>query len=129
METTIANPWDQACQRRLKRTDPITGREILLDPGVTFFVEMLERFGAKTLSSAEGNPRGFYITFRAPLDLARRIARYGCFTVEVGTGDYDYTMRKNEAGYEENIGPWTEEARQECLRLTALAWVKEFHQR
>ena len=107
----------------------MTGSEVTLEPGVTFFVEMLELFGAKTLPSCEGHPRGFYVTFRAPLDLARRIAKYGCFTVEVGCGDYDCTMRKNEIGYEQNFGPWTEEAKKECLRLTAAAWVKEFHQR
>lgn len=77
----LSSPWYKASCRTIVRS----GCE--LDRGVNFFVESLERLGAKTLYSCEGHPRGFYIMFDAPYSVAWRVARAGFFTVSIVSND------------------------------------------
>jgi hypothetical protein len=71
------NPWDAA------KSIPVIRGHYDLEPGVKFFVLMLEQLGAVTEFSCEGHPHGFYITFHAPYELAWRLERCGYFLVEV----------------------------------------------
>lgn|SRR5581483_4447915 len=64
--TTSPNPWDAARKIKVLRCAP--GYPLAdLEPGVKFFVLMLERLGAQTLYSCEGHPRGFYVTVLLPV--------------------------------------------------------------
>src|SRR5688500_17151144 len=109
------NPWEAAHRPLLIRRDGHTGTEVPLEPGVNFFVLMLEQLGATTRFSCEGHPDGFYIMFDCSPDLVRSITRAGFFTVEVGEGDADYTMRISEHLFERYVGTWEENARKELL--------------
>lgn len=77
------HPWRQAQKVRLWSTDYLEEGETL-DPGVNFFVLMLNHLGASTRFSCEGHPSGFYVVFAAPYELALRIARQGYLTVGSG---------------------------------------------
>ncbi len=120
------NPWDAAQHTLLRRFDGETGEEATLEPGVNFFVLMLEKLGATTRFSCEGHPDGFYVLFDSSPELVRSITRAGFFTVEVGDGEADYTMRVSEHLFARYVGPWDEKARQELLRLAAVRWVERF---
>ncbi len=120
------NPWDAAQRPPLVRHDGETGTDVPLEPGVNFFVLMLEQLGATTRFSCEGHPDGFYVLFDSPPELVRSITRAGFFTVEVGDGEADYTMRVSEHLFERYVGTWDEKARQELLRLAAVRWVERF---
>jgi hypothetical protein len=76
-----ASPWDAACRRRLVRRDA-QGYLSVIEPGVVWFVEWLERQGAQTIYSCEGHPGNFHVTFRARYGLAHRLAGVRCATVE-----------------------------------------------
>lgn len=121
------NPWD-ACMTwdvaRGNRSEPPSQ----LEPGVKFFVVMLEQMGCSTTYSCQGHPDGFYIAFTAPEPVAREIAGCGYFTVEVERtpGAYLLNLQGNElAGVRKGI-PWTNDDRERCLRGAAEAWVKAF---
>lgn len=120
------NPWKAAQQPLLLRRDDHAGTEVSLEPGVNFFVLMLERLGATTRFSCEGHPDGFYVMFDSTPELVRSITRAGFFTVEVGEGADDYTMRISEHLFERYVGTWDEAARKELLRLAAIRWVERF---
>ena len=120
------NPWDAAQRPVLLRHDGETGTEVPLEPGVNFFVLMLEQLGATTRFSCEGHPDGFYVMFDCSPELVRSITRAGFFTVEVGDGEADYTMRVSEHLFERYVGTWDEKARKELLRLAAVRWVERF---
>jgi hypothetical protein len=78
------NPWDVARRRRLTRSS-IFGKPQPIDSGVNFFVEALERMGAKPQASCDGHgdPCGFYVLFGGNEKLARRIKNAGFFKVEI----------------------------------------------
>lgn len=78
-----ANAWEWAAKLPLMRCSPCGLYAGDLEDGVKFFVLMLEQLGAKTEYSCEGHPGGFYVLFRAPLRLARKIQACGFFTVEL----------------------------------------------
>ena len=74
---TKPNIWDEACQLEIIRDgEP-------LDPGVNYFVLMLEQLGLATEFSCEGHPNDFYIMFFAPYEAALDIKSAGYFTVEI----------------------------------------------
>lgn len=125
-KTKAQNPWDAAQRTVLIRRDAETGEDVPLEPGVNFFVLMLEQLGATTRFSCEGHPDGFYVVFEGPPELARSIAHASFFTVEVWEGEADYAMRISEHLFEKYVGPWSEAARQEHLRLAAAKWVERF---
>lgn len=120
------NPWDAAQHQVLVRRDGETGQEMPLEPGVNFFVLMLERLGATTRSSCEGHPDAFYVVFESSPEVARAITHTGCFTVEIFVGSTDYALRISEHLFEKYLGPWTDAARREHLRLAATRWVERF---
>lgn len=120
------NPWDAAHRTVLIRHDLETGQNTPLEPGVNFFVLMLEQLGATTRFSCEGHPEGFYIVFEGSPKLARAITHAGFFTVEIWEGEADYAMRISEHLFEKYVGQWCDAARREHLRLAAIRWVERF---
>ena len=92
MKTTKPpNPWDLA-----RKIEVIRGNDLYppkaLDPGVRFFVLMLEQLGCKTFFSCEGHPAGFYITFNGRIAIARRIVQCGFMTVTVEWEGYRMSL-------------------------------------
>lgn len=122
----VEDPW-RACQGiRITRSSPTAGREVL-DPGVNFFVLMLEHLGATTTYSCEGHPRGFYVAFRAGYELALRINSCGFFTVEI-MGDSYWAIRW-AIRCAETTGTsrkWGEAARVQHHTWAAQAWARNF---
>jgi len=93
-DTTTPNPWDRAKKIKVLRSAP--GYPLAdLEPGVKFFVLMLEQLGATTLYSCEGHPRGFYVMFTAPYETALHVSACGYFTVEI-CRHVMWTMRLSE---------------------------------
>jgi hypothetical protein len=126
------NPWDAA-----KALSVVRGYGIYkpaeLEPGVKFFVLMIEQLGGETCYSCEGHPSGFYVMFKAPLKVAQRIDRCGYFGVELSkhapSPGWRLSLDRNEWTLDEDTGqkvPWTKKDRDECLRLAASNWTKEF---
>jgi hypothetical protein len=119
-----AAPWDAARKEKVVRYDYREEGEIL-DRGVNFFVLTLEQIGARPRYSCEGHRNGFYIAFRAPYRLARRIAGVGFFSVEVvkagpyWKGEGWWTLRRRK-------GWKSEREKRQTLRWAAEAWQKEF---
>ena len=112
------HPWDKARRKKLIRKEG--DRQVTLEPGVNYFVEKLEAFGAKTQWSCEGHPNGFYIVFFAPYILACLIHSCGFFTVEVegpnrwsirihyeqkNTRDHYRTLRWASSAWERVLNP------------------------
>lgn len=94
---TKPNVWDAARKLNLWRTSPVEGGKGKLeelDPGVNYFVLMLNQMGFPTHFSCEGHPDGFYITFGAPYEAALRISEVGYFNVEIEGEDY-WSLRKH----------------------------------
>jgi len=107
--------WDKACALVLTRTSPCGLYSGNLEPGVNYFVLMLEQLGAVTHYSCEGHPSNFYVLFEAPLKLVEHIKNCGYFTVELeGAGRWSIRMRKIKSDRE----------RKQVLRWAAAAWEK-----
>jgi hypothetical protein len=85
---TKKNVWDEAAAIKIYR-----GGE-LLDPGVNYFVLMLDQLGLPTHYSCEGHPDGFYVTFNASYEQALQLKSGGYFSVEIEGEDY-WSMRQN----------------------------------
>jgi hypothetical protein len=122
------NAWDRAAVVPVIRQSPCGLYGGDLEPGVKFFVLMLEQLGAITEYSCEGHPLEedsagedvglgyFYIVFHATQELAREIHSCGFFSVEI-----------------ERCGRWslrtsfsTKNNQQAHLRWAAEAWEKNF---
>src|ERR1700712_3731790 len=73
----LQNPWDAAQSADVIRHDAETNEDTPLEPGVNFFVLMLEKLGATTRFSCEGHPEGFYVVFESAPELARSITHAG----------------------------------------------------
>lgn len=113
------NPWDAAKEIEVLRASgayPLAD----LEPGVKFFVLMLEQLGATTLYSCEGHPEGFYIVFFAPYEIALRISNCGYFTVEIESSG-TWSIRIPEASE-----PRSEADKAELLRRAARNWQHQF---
>lgn len=99
MKTTslnILNPWDAAKKIKVFRCAP--GYPLAdLEPGVKFFVLMLEQIGVRTLYSCEGHPGGFYIKFSAAYETALRVARCGFFVVQLCPKPNCWVIRPSES--------------------------------
>jgi len=65
-----------------------------LDPGVNYFVFMLDQMGLRTLYSCEGHPGGFYVTFIAPYEKALEIKKAEFFSVEIEGENY-WSIRRH----------------------------------
>lgn len=117
---THANAWDAACQQRLQRRDGTRfGKPEVIDPGVNFFVLVLEQMGIRTHFSCEGHPDGFYITFGASYAQATKIKMAGFFSVEI-EGARTWSLRIHPVKDEDERG------HVDCLRWAADAWEKRF---
>lgn len=115
--------WQQACKLKVYRGGRWPNRDGKmgdgsLEPGVNFFVLMLEKLGCKTFFSCEGHPCSFYVAFSAPYKTALKISQCGFFSVEVEGKNY-WSIR---------LGPHinTEKDRKEVLTWAADAWTKNF---
>lgn len=119
------HPWDEACKRTVIRENLPVFPAADLEPGVKFFVLMLEKLGCKTLFSCEGHPAGFYILFECTdLSLVRRMAD-GEFDVEVDRREYTY--RLSLAHYQLAAGrAWSISARDKVLKRIARNWCEKF---
>lgn len=108
---TKPNIWDEAAELEVVR-----GGE-KLDPGVNYFVLMLNQMGLDTAFSCEGHPSGFYVTFYGPYQAALEIHSAGFFTVEVERKNY-WSLRRSMDAHQpaiENV---------DALRWAAEAWEK-----
>jgi hypothetical protein len=126
------NPWDAAKSRTVIRGNHLYDPGPI-EPGVKFFVLMLEQLGCTTVWSCEGHPAGFHITFRGPPEIARAIVMCGYFAVAIedditanGRNGYQLNLveYENRAAYWPDRKPWDDEQRIEILRKAATAWVK-----
>lgn len=110
---TKKNVWDEAAAIKIYR-----GGE-LLEPGVNYFVLMLDQMGLPTYFSCEGHPNGFYIAFSAPYGQALAISDAGYFTVEIEREDY-WILR--------NLTNYTGSPREkiDAMRWGAEVWEKRF---
>lgn len=86
----------------------------MLEPGVNFFVLVLEMMGATTHFSCEGHPRGFYIVFRAEYPVAVMLHSWGFFNVEV-EGSSRWSIRLPHVK--------THADRRRVLQLASKAWT------
>jgi hypothetical protein len=124
----MKNVWDKARQQVLTRRESGAGAEEQLDPGVNFFVLALESVGATTLSSCEGHPKDFYISFRAPYETAYMIKSWaGGFTVEIEREPDTWRlslMAAEQVMRASFNAEWTEQLKRDCLRRVATSWNK-----
>ena len=115
--------WTRCCEIKLRRKDLRTGKLALLEPGVNFFILMLEQLGCKTSFSCEGHPHGFYIQFSGPLAVACGLVN-ACkvFRVEVDDQVNVFTIRLwSDIG--DNL---TDSRKEKLLRLAAANWQRKF---
>jgi hypothetical protein len=80
---TERNVWDDAARLSIVRGG------MILDPGVNYFVLMLNQLGFPTIASCEGHHRGCYVVFQATYNEALRInsASQGWLGVEIAAED------------------------------------------
>ncbi len=93
-----------------------------MEPGVKFFILMLEQLGCRTEWSCEGHPGGFDIVFYGPERVARAIEALGTFSVSLFRGGWLLTLDRAER-YSK---PWTVRRRNRHMRLNAALWVEQF---
>jgi hypothetical protein len=110
---TKPNVWDEAGALEVWR-----GAE-KLDPGVNYFVLLLDQLGLNTYFSCEGHPDGFYVTFGATYDEAFEIKKAGFFSVEIEGNEY-WSMRRT--GRPAEFG---DPERVDALRWAAEAWEEK----
>lgn len=109
------NPWDAAKKIKVLRSSP--GYPLAdLEPGVKFFVLMLEQLGAETHYSCEGHPKGFYVMFTAPYETALLASGCGFFTMEVCRRAL-WTMRISE-----RVPIQSQRRKAQFLRRAATNW-------
>jgi hypothetical protein len=118
----ISNPWDAArslpCVRGNHHDPPAP-----LEPGVKFFVLMLEQLGCTPLFSCEGHPAGFYIAFTGPERVARKIAAAGFFALEISNLGWRISLDRAQllAG-----AAWSLRRRDQILRQASESWEELF---
>lgn len=123
-ETHTITTWAEARKLKIHRISPFGSRE-KLDPGINFFVLMLEKLGAVTFFSCEGHPDGFYVLFAAPIELVQRLVLMGWFSYELEGGVAEvngqlwprWSVRRN---FDD------EKNKQLCLKWAAEAWAAKF---
>lgn len=118
--------WDTWRKRTVRRSDTLTGKKITIEPGAAYFVEALERLGARTEYSCEGHPKGFYVSFRGPYKLAIKVAAAGFFTVELlRNGRWKISLGGNEQSIEGGGAIFSRKIRNDILRMATEAWQRE----
>jgi len=122
--------WYSWLNRRLTRFDTLTGDEIIIEPGVAYFIDALEQLRADVQFSCEGHPKGFYVCFAAPFDLALRVANAGYMTVELcRDGRWKISLSGNERGIETNGAKFTVDDRNDILKSAAAVWERGIFKR
>jgi len=91
-----------------------------LEPGVKFFVLMIEQLGGKTLVSCEGHPIGFYIGFIAAYETAIKIRKAGYFDIIIN--DFNSWLMCMPG----HCPPKSIRDRNQTLRWSAEAWEIHF---
>jgi len=109
---TRKNIWDKAADLEVRR-----GGE-KLDPGVNYFVLMLDQMEMTTYFSCEGHPGGFYIMFEGPYEAAFLIRQAGFFSVEIEGRNY-WSVRQH-------IQHDSEKQKVDSMRWAAEAWERHF---
>jgi hypothetical protein len=90
-----------------------------LDPGVNYFVAMLEQLGCATHWSCEGHPKGFYVVFVASYELALSIKNCGFFEVEIeGQSRWSIRRKTIDALRQQSL------PKDHALGLAAAAWER-----
>lgn len=119
------NPWDAAkslpCVRGNHMYPPAD-----LEPGVKFFVLMLEKLGCTTLFSCEGHPARFYVVFHGPHRVAAAVAACGGIDVEVNRTGYRMSLDRVELDARRKGREFTARLRDLVLRYAASAWADRF---
>lgn len=103
-----------------------------VDPGVKFFVLLLEKLGAETLFSCEGHPFGFYVMFRRGNMTQETLTKlvdvsFGRASIELWPEDrFRFSINALElailaAGHE-----WTERFKNIVLERLATKLVRKF---
>ena len=110
---TKPNVWDHAADLDVWRD----GEK--LDPGVNYFVLMLDQLGLPTSFSCEGHPDNFYVTFRGSYEEALEIKQAGYFSVEIEGEDY-WSIRRHTSFAD------APKERLDAFRWAAEAWEKRF---
>lgn len=111
-----AEIWDAACKLVVERVSPCGIYSGPVDPGVNYFILMLEQLGARTLYSCEGHPNNFYVSFEAPLRVAEKIRECGYFSIEL-EGHNAWSLRINR--------PIEEKERLYILSFAASSWEQK----
>lgn len=113
----LDTPWDRAYVHPLRRGGSV------LEPGVSYFILMLERLGCRTYFSCEGHPNGFYIVFKAQYKTAFALSGIGYFTYEIcnmaGTAN-----RQNMWTLRNTVQRESMQSRNRALRWASVAWEK-----
>ena len=118
--------WREWCAQKIVRRDTLTGAEIVIEPGVAFFVAALEQLGADVQFSCEGHPKGFYVCFAGSHEIALKVAGAGWATVELcKDGRWVLSLRGNENGIEAIGGTFDKANRDEILGLMAATWTRQ----
>jgi hypothetical protein len=120
------NTWDLARKEKLFRHEGGNGKLMLLEPGVNFFVLMLEQLGCKTFFSCEGHPEGFYVVFESDYSTAYRVAACGYFTVEIVESHSPHRWAMRLAGHSLFDVHHNERHKRRVLRSVAANWEHEF---
>ena len=112
------NIWDEAAKLKIYRKPPMHPFFQIekIDPGVNYFVLMLEQLGAVPMFSCEGHPDGFYVMFSAPAKLAEKILGCGFFRIEL-EGKNRWSLR--------GINYGNNRTRRRALRWAAESWEKQ----
>ena len=120
------SPYEKAKTRRLIRIHTLSGKPITLEPGVNFFVEALERSGAKIRFTCEGHPHGFSIVFDAPYAMALSVINSGFFGIAMmrEKNRWSLNMRGNEEGIKHENGEFTFDDRNDILSSASECWEK-----
>lgn len=108
---TKRNVWDDAAELEIWRD----GEK--LDPGVNYFVLMLDQMELPTASSCEGHPSGFYVSFSGSYEQALAIKQAGYFSVEI-EGEGYWSIRTHMV-----LDP---SERVDLLRWAAQTWEERF---
>jgi len=108
--------WAWAARTRCIRKTTF-GDLDLIEPGVVWFIEWLERQGAQTLFSCEGHPHDFYVVFRCRYEIAHALAQVDNLIVSIFCSEH--CPQKDQWKMELSYWPESREERDEALRKLA----------
>ena len=124
--TKRITPYDIERQFNIPRIDTISGKEIVMESEVNFFVKAIEKAGGKVLFTCGGHPTGFQIVFDGEYKMAIDILNCGYFTIEMTRqlNQWNLRLSGNESGIIYDKGDFTEADRDRLLSRASENWVK-----